>query len=105
MGFALAKVAAKLGAEVILISGPSEEKINHPSISLLNVTSADMMFKEIKKYYESGGIIISSVSSKTNFCIIPRTVAPFGGRASPCQGEGRGFKSRLSLKLLEWWNW
>ena len=47
MGFALAKVAAKLGAEVILISGPSEEKINHPSISLLNVTSADMMFEEI----------------------------------------------------------
>ena len=62
MGFALAKVAAKLGAEVILISGPSEEKINHPSISLLNVTSADMMFEEIKKYYKSVDIAIASAA-------------------------------------------
>jgi phosphopantothenoylcysteine decarboxylase/phosphopantothenate--cysteine ligase len=62
MGFALAKVAAGLGAEVILISGPSEEKINHPSISLLNVTSADMMFEEIKKYYKSVDIAIASAA-------------------------------------------
>ena len=62
MGFALAKVAAKLGAEVILISGPSEEKINHPSISLLNVTSADMMFEEIKNYYKSVDIAIASAA-------------------------------------------
>ena len=29
------------------------------------------------------------------------------GRASPCQGEGRGFESHHSLKLLKiarWWN-
>ena len=62
MGFALAKVAVKLGAEVILISGPSEEKINHPSISLLNVTSADMMFEEIKNYYKSVDIAIASAA-------------------------------------------
>jgi len=32
MGYALAEVALKKGAEVILISGPSSEKINHPSL-------------------------------------------------------------------------
>ena len=62
MGFALAKVAAGLGAEVILISGPSEETINHPSISLLKVVSAEMMFEEIKKYYKSVDIAIASAA-------------------------------------------
>jgi phosphopantothenoylcysteine decarboxylase/phosphopantothenate--cysteine ligase len=62
MGFALAKVAAGLGAEVILISGPSEETINHPSISLHKVVNAEMMFEEIKKYYKSVDIAIASAA-------------------------------------------
>ena len=39
---------------------------------------------------------------------LPGVPANTRGRASPCQGEGRGFKSRLSLNFmskLEWWNW
>jgi phosphopantothenoylcysteine decarboxylase/phosphopantothenate--cysteine ligase len=62
MGFALAKVAIELGAEVILISGPSEEIISHPSVSVLKVMSAEKMFEKVKKYYSSVDIAISSAA-------------------------------------------
>ena len=62
MGFALANVAIELGAEVILISGPSEEKINHPSISVIKVLSADKMFEKVKKYYLNVDIAISAAA-------------------------------------------
>ena len=39
MGYALAEVALKMGAAVTLISGPSSEKINHPSLKLIKVVS------------------------------------------------------------------
>ena len=62
MGFALAKVAIELGAEVILISGPSEEKISHPSVSVIKVMSAEKMFEKVKKYYSSIDIAISAAA-------------------------------------------
>ena len=62
MGFALAKVAIELGAEVILISGPSEEKISHPLISVKRVLSAAKMFEKVKKYYSNVDIAISAAA-------------------------------------------
>jgi phosphopantothenoylcysteine decarboxylase/phosphopantothenate--cysteine ligase len=62
MGFALAKVAIELGAEVILISGPSEEKISHPLVSVIKVMSAEKMFEKVKKYYSSADIAISAAA-------------------------------------------
>jgi phosphopantothenoylcysteine decarboxylase/phosphopantothenate--cysteine ligase len=62
MGFALAKVAVELGAEVILISGPSEEKISHPSISIKRVLSAEKMFEKVKNYYSNVDIAISAAA-------------------------------------------
>jgi len=62
MGFALAKVAIELGAEVILISGPSEEKISHPLVSVIKVMSAEKMFEKVKKYYSSVDIAISAAA-------------------------------------------
>tara|TARA_A100001011_G_C14322305_1_gene851404 strand:+ start:1179 stop:2381 length:1203 start_codon:yes stop_codon:yes gene_type:complete len=62
MGFALAEQAARLGAKVILISGPSLEKIKNPSISLTSVDSAETMFKEVKKYYQKVDIAISAAA-------------------------------------------
>jgi phosphopantothenoylcysteine decarboxylase/phosphopantothenate--cysteine ligase len=43
MGFSLAEEAAKRGAKVILISGPSSQKINNKNIELHKVTSAKEM--------------------------------------------------------------
>jgi phosphopantothenoylcysteine decarboxylase/phosphopantothenate--cysteine ligase len=62
MGFALANVAIELGAEVILISGPSEEKISHPSISIIKVLSAEKMFEKVKKYYSNVDIVIAAAA-------------------------------------------
>lgn len=45
MGFALAKVCAERGAEVILIAGPVAEKISHPNVTRIDVESADQMYE------------------------------------------------------------
>jgi len=52
MGFELAKEAAKLGAEVVLISGPSNESVNHSLIKRIDVTSAEEMYQAVHKYFE-----------------------------------------------------
>jgi len=62
MGFDLAKEAAKRGAEVILISGPSSQNINDKNITLHRVTSAQEMFDEVFKYYENVDVAIMSAA-------------------------------------------
>ncbi|MNK24094.1 Coenzyme A biosynthesis bifunctional protein CoaBC [compost metagenome] len=62
MGFDLAKEAVKRGAEVILISGPSSEKVNDKNITLHKVTSAQEMFDEVFKYYENIDVAIMSAA-------------------------------------------
>ncbi|TWP26155.1 bifunctional phosphopantothenoylcysteine decarboxylase/phosphopantothenate--cysteine ligase CoaBC [Apibacter muscae] len=63
MGFDLAKEAEKLGAEVILISGPSHETIPlSSSIKLINVTSAQEMFESVFQYYDEVDIAIMSAA-------------------------------------------
>ena len=62
MGFALAEIAAQLGAEVFLISGPTNEKTKHPLIKLEKVVSADEMFNQVKKYYDTVDIAIAAAA-------------------------------------------
>ena len=62
MGFALAEIAAQLGAEVFLISGPTNEKTKHPSIKLEKVVSTDEMFNQVKKYYDTVDIAIAAAA-------------------------------------------
>lgn len=62
MGYALAEVALKMGAEVILISGPSSEKINDPSLKLVSVVNAAEMAEAVKKYYDSVDIAIAAAA-------------------------------------------
>jgi len=62
MGFELAKVAANLGAEVILVTGVSNEKINHSFIKRINVVSAQEMYDEVHKYFENVDIAILSAA-------------------------------------------
>ncbi|MDD2436214.1 MAG: bifunctional phosphopantothenoylcysteine decarboxylase/phosphopantothenate--cysteine ligase CoaBC [Massilibacteroides sp.] len=45
MGFALAKVCADRGAEVVLITGPVNQTIDHPKIKRVDVESADQMYE------------------------------------------------------------
>lgn len=73
MGFALAEEAAKRGAKVILISGPSSEKIKHQNIEIHHVISAKEMFEKVFIYYENADIAIASAAVAD---YAPKEVAP-----------------------------
>lgn len=62
MGFALAEEAAKRGAEVILISGPSNLNTKNKSINLQRVTSAKEMFGKVFEYYAETDFAIASAA-------------------------------------------
>lgn len=62
MGFALAKVASNLGAEVTLISGPSHQKVKHSLINRIDVVSADDMYNEVHKYFNDSDVAILSAA-------------------------------------------
>ena len=61
MGYAIAKVAANRGAEVILISGPVNISPPH-HVSLVNIKSAKDMFEAVKKESDNCDIIIKAAA-------------------------------------------
>jgi len=67
MGYAIAEQLANRGAEVILISGPVNLKINHPNILRIDVESASDMYEEAVKYFPScdGAIMSAAVADFT----------------------------------------
>ncbi|PIF01354.1 MAG: bifunctional phosphopantothenoylcysteine decarboxylase/phosphopantothenate--cysteine ligase CoaBC [Maribacter sp.] len=62
MGYELAKVAAKLGAEVILVSGPTHLSLSHDLITVVNVVSADAMYNAAHDHFEDCDIMISAAA-------------------------------------------
>ncbi|CAM4113036.1 bifunctional phosphopantothenoylcysteine decarboxylase/phosphopantothenate--cysteine ligase CoaBC [Gillisia limnaea] len=62
MGFELAKEAAKLGAEVILISGPTHLNVDLPEIELIRVTSAGEMYDAVHRFYQNVDIVIAAAA-------------------------------------------
>lgn len=62
MGFEIAKAAANLGAEVILISGPSNEQVEHGLIQTIKVVSAAQMYDAAHDYYDRMDIAILSAA-------------------------------------------
>ncbi len=62
MGFEIANAAANLGAEVILITGPTHQKLSHNHVELKPVVSAEEMYNEVHKYFESTDIAILSAA-------------------------------------------
>lgn len=62
MGFELAKDAAKKGAKVILIAGPSNENIENYDIERVDVMSANEMFEAVFKYYQTIDIAIAAAA-------------------------------------------
>lgn len=51
MGFDIAKAAADEGAEVILVSGPTHLKLNHPLVKVVSVTSSEEMYHACHEYF------------------------------------------------------
>ncbi len=62
MGFELAKCAANLGAEVILISGPSNEIVKHSLIKRIDVVSAQQMYKIVHMHFDTIDIAIAAAA-------------------------------------------
>ncbi|TYA71498.1 bifunctional phosphopantothenoylcysteine decarboxylase/phosphopantothenate--cysteine ligase CoaBC [Seonamhaeicola marinus] len=62
MGFEIAKAAANLGAEVILITGPTHQKVTHSLIAIKPVTSAEEMYNEVHKHFETSNVAILSAA-------------------------------------------
>jgi phosphopantothenoylcysteine decarboxylase/phosphopantothenate--cysteine ligase len=62
MGFDIAQSAANYGATVILISGPTHFKINHPLVQLLPVVSAQEMYDACHQYYADVDVAIAAAA-------------------------------------------
>lgn len=62
MGFEIAKAAANLGAEVILVTGPTHQKVAHSLIHVVAVTSAEDMYNEVHKHFGNIDIAILSAA-------------------------------------------
>lgn len=62
MGYAIAKKALEFGAEVILISGPTQEKLVHEKLKLIHIESADELFAEVQKNWITSSIGIFSAA-------------------------------------------
>lgn len=62
MGYAIAEEASKLGAEVILISGPVSLKLENDFVKIIRVTSAEEMYQAAHQYFENSDIAILSAA-------------------------------------------
>ncbi len=62
MGYDLAIEAAKLGARVILVSGPTHLSINHSLITVEKVISAQQMFDKCHQYYDEVDVAIAAAA-------------------------------------------
>jgi len=62
MGFDIANAAADLGAEVILVSGPTHLKTAGSKIKLVPVISAQQMYEACHEYFESVDVAIAAAA-------------------------------------------
>lgn len=62
MGFSIAEAAAKRGAKVIVVSGPTSLNTKNPAIEIHRVNSAKQMFDEVFKHYQTIDIAIASAA-------------------------------------------
>ena len=62
MGFDIAKSASELGAEVILVSGPTHLKPANSAIKFISVVSAQDMYEACHQYFENVDVAISAAA-------------------------------------------
>jgi len=62
MGFDIAFEAAQLGAEVILVTGPSHFQNDNSSIQLIRVTSSDEMFHQCHFFFDDVDVAIAAAA-------------------------------------------
>ena len=62
MGFDIATQAAKMGAEVVLISGPTHLQIDPTQVTLVPVVSAQEMYDACHQYYNAMDVAIAAAA-------------------------------------------
>lgn len=62
MGFDIAIAAANMGAEVILISGPTHLQVNHSLVKLIRVSSAEDMYQACHEYFNDVDVAIAAAA-------------------------------------------
>jgi len=62
MGFDIANAAADLGAEVILVSGPTQLKVGNSRIQIVPVTSAQQMYDACHEYFNDMDVAIAAAA-------------------------------------------
>lgn len=62
MGFAIAQKAAEMGAEVVLVSGPTTQEIEHVNVQRIDVVSALEMQKAVEDNFEEQDIFIMAAA-------------------------------------------
>lgn len=62
MGFEIAKASANLGAEVILVTGPTHERVTHTRVTVIPVTRAQEMYDTVHNFFETVDIAILSAA-------------------------------------------
>jgi phosphopantothenoylcysteine decarboxylase/phosphopantothenate--cysteine ligase len=62
MGFDIALEAANKGAEVILISGPTHQKIQHPRVKVIPVMSANQMYDACHEYFKDTDAVVAAAA-------------------------------------------
>jgi phosphopantothenoylcysteine decarboxylase/phosphopantothenate--cysteine ligase len=62
MGYDIALSAANLGASVVLVSGPTNLKVNHSLIHVVHVVSAQEMYEACHHYFEEIDVAIAAAA-------------------------------------------
>jgi phosphopantothenoylcysteine decarboxylase/phosphopantothenate--cysteine ligase len=62
MGFELARYAARLGANVVLVSGPTKYNVEHDNITLISIVSAQEMYERTHEHYANAEIVICAAA-------------------------------------------
>jgi phosphopantothenoylcysteine decarboxylase / phosphopantothenate---cysteine ligase len=58
MGFSLAEELAEQGASVSLVTGPTQQYINHPQVNVIHVTSAEEMYTSCASLFPTTDITV-----------------------------------------------
>ncbi len=62
MGYEIAEAAAKLGAQVTLVSGPTHVTVDNKGIELIKVVSAEEMYQAIDSNFEKADVFIAAAA-------------------------------------------
>lgn len=89
MGFAIAEAAVEKGARVILVSGPTHQKIIHARVQTVEVVSAEEMYNAVHNHF-----------AECNIAILSAAVADFTPK-NKAQSKIKKTEDTLELSLVK----